>query len=64
MTSAQAELFEHGGHTTGIFISEAIHPYNVFKDAVSGVEIPAERGMWTADWLGLQPGFLSNEERK
>ena len=33
ITSAHAELFEGGGHTTGVFISEALHPYNIFKAA-------------------------------
>jgi putative intracellular protease/amidase len=64
ITSAQAELFEGGGHTTGVFIGEALHPYNVFKDAGFQVDIASEKGTWTADWLSLQEGFLTDEERK
>ena len=64
ITSAHAELFEGGGHTTGVFISEALHPYNVFKAAGFEVDIVSEKGTWTEDWLSLQPGFLSSEERE
>src|SRR5262245_50175901 len=63
LTSAHAELFEGGGHTTGVFIGEALHPYNVFKEAGFEVDIASEKGTWTADWLSLQPGFLSEAER-
>lgn len=64
ITSAHASLFEGGGHTTGVFIGEALHPYNVFKAAGFEVDIASEKGTWTEDWLSLQPGFLSDEERK
>jgi putative intracellular protease/amidase len=64
ITSAHAELFEGGGHTTGVFIGEALHPYNVFKAAGFKVDIVSEKGTWTEDWLSLQPGFLSSEERE
>ncbi|KAF2646350.1 IgE-binging protein [Massarina eburnea CBS 473.64] len=62
VTSAHAELLD--GHVTGVFIGEALHPYNVFKAAGYEVDIASEKGTWTADWLSLQPGFLSEEERK
>jgi hypothetical protein len=64
LTSAHAELFEGGGHTTGVFIGEALHPYNVFKTAGFEVDIASEKGTWTEDWLSLQPGFMSTEERE
>lgn len=64
ITSAHAELFEGGGHTTGVFIGEALHPYNVFKAAGFEVDIASEKGVWTEDWLSLQPGFLTTEERE
>jgi putative intracellular protease/amidase len=51
-------------HTTGVFIGEALHPYNVFKAAGFEVDLVSEEGRWTEDWLSLQPGFLSDEERK
>lgn len=64
ITSAQASLFEGGGHQTGVFIGEALHPYNVLKAAGFEVDIASEQGTWTEDWLSLQPGFLSDSERK
>lgn len=63
ITSANASLFEPNGHTTGVFIGEALHPYNVLKAAGFEVDIASEKGTWTEDWLSLQPGFLSEEER-
>ena len=64
ITSAHASLFEDGGHQTGVFISEALHPYNLLKAAGFEVDIASEKGTWTEDWLSLQPGFLSGDERK
>ena len=64
ITSAKADLFEGGGHITGVFIGEALHPYNVLVAAGFEVDIVSEKGEWTEDWLSLQPGFLSDEERK
>jgi hypothetical protein len=64
ITSAHASLFEGGGHQTGVFISEALHPYNILRAAGFEVDVASEKGTWTEDWLSLQPGFLSDEERK
>lgn len=63
ITSANASLFEGNDHITGVFIGEALHPYNVLKAAGFDVDIASETGTWTQDWLSLQPGFLSDEER-
>jgi len=63
ITSAHASLFEGGSHKTDVFISEALHPYNVLKTAGFEVDIASEKGTWTEGWLSLQPGFLSDEER-
>lgn len=62
ITSAEAEL--HNSNLTGVFIGEALHPYNVLKAAGFEVDIASEKGTWTEDWLSLQEGFLSTEERK
>ncbi|KAF2659719.1 class I glutamine amidotransferase-like protein [Lophiostoma macrostomum CBS 122681] len=68
ITSAHASLMpgEDGkpAHTTGVFIGEALHPYNVFTAAGFEVDIVSEEGRWSEDWLSLQPGFLSEEERR
>ncbi|ORY01806.1 class I glutamine amidotransferase-like protein [Clohesyomyces aquaticus] len=61
VTSAKADL---GGHPTGVFIGEAEHPYNVFTEAGFEVDLVSENGEWSEDWLSLQPGFLTEEERK
>jgi len=62
-TSATANL--HGeGHKTGLFISEALHPFNVFKKAGFEVDVVSETGSWYPDWLSLQPSFLTEEDRK
>jgi putative intracellular protease/amidase len=61
VTSARAAL---SGHETGLFIGEALHPYNVFKAAGYEVDIASEKGTWSPDWLSLNGGFLSEEETK
>ncbi|KAH7138777.1 class I glutamine amidotransferase-like protein [Dendryphion nanum] len=61
ITSASATL---NPHKTGVFIGEALHPYNVFIRAGFEVDIASETGSWSEDWLSLQPGFLTEEERK
>ncbi|KAF1995915.1 IgE-binging protein [Amniculicola lignicola CBS 123094] len=63
ITSAKAELFEGGGHQTGVFIGEALHPYYALKKAGFEVDLASETGKWSEDWLSLTPGFLSVEER-
>ncbi|KAF2259369.1 class I glutamine amidotransferase-like protein [Lojkania enalia] len=68
MTSAHTNLFPGadgaGGHITGVFIGEALHPFNVLKAAGFEVDIASEKGEYIADWLSLQPGFLTDEERR
>lgn len=49
---------------TGVFIGEALHPYNVLRAAGFTVDIASEKGEWSEDWLSLEPGFLSTDERK
>lgn len=61
ITSAHAKLFQ-GTETTGLFISEALHPYNVLKAAGFEVDLTSETGTYTADWLSQQPDFLNGED--
>ena len=63
ITSAHATLFQ-GKETTGLFISEALHPYNVLKAAGFEVDLASETGTYTADWLSQQPDFLNGEDLK
>jgi putative intracellular protease/amidase len=62
VTSATAPL--HNGNPTGLFISEALHPYKVFKAHGFEVELVSETGTYVPDWLSLQESFLSGEDKK
>ncbi|KAI0123599.1 class I glutamine amidotransferase-like protein [Xylariales sp. AK1849] len=61
ITSAQATLFQ-GKETTCFFISEALHPYNVFTAAGFEVDLVSETGTYTADWPSQQPDFLNDDD--
>ena len=62
ITSAHAPL--HHGHETGLFIGEALHPFNAFKEAGFEVDLVSEKGTYVVDWLSLQPDFLPDEARR
>jgi putative intracellular protease/amidase len=47
-----------------VFISEAMHPYNVFKKAGIEVDFTSETGKYVPDWLSQQPDFLGSEDKK
>ncbi|KAL2876645.1 plasma membrane heat shock protein [Colletotrichum sp. CLE4] len=53
-----------GKETTGLFISEALYPYNVLKAAGFEVDLAYETGAYTPDWLSRQPDFLNGEDLK
>lgn len=61
VTSASATLFQ-GKETTGLFISEALHPFKVLSAAGFEVDLSSETGKYTPDWLSLQPDFLNGED--
>lgn len=61
VTNAQATLFD-GKETTGLFISEALHPYNVLTAAGFEVDLASETGSYTPDWLSQQPDFLNGKD--
>ena len=62
VTSAHASLFD-GTHTTGLFIGEALHPFNVFKNADFEVDFVSVTGKYTPDWLSEQPDFLPPDNK-
>ncbi|KIW30787.1 uncharacterized protein PV07_02489 [Cladophialophora immunda] len=62
VTSATAPL--HHGQPTGLFISEALHPFLVFQRHGFEVDIVSEKGTYVPDWLSLQESFLSGEVKK
>ncbi|KAK1532014.1 IgE-binging protein [Colletotrichum paranaense] len=61
ITSAHGTLFK-GKETTGLFISEALHPYSVLTAAGFEVDLASETGTYTPDWLSTQPDFLNGED--
>jgi putative intracellular protease/amidase len=61
ITSASATLFD-GRETTGLFISEALHPYKVLRAAGFEVDLASETGTYTPDWLSQQPDFLNGDD--
>ncbi|KAM0350587.1 hypothetical protein ACHAPU_003071 [Fusarium lateritium] len=61
ITSATATLF-NGKETTGLFVTEALHPYNVLTAAGFEVDLASELGTYTPDWLSQQPDFLNGDD--
>ncbi|CEI61864.1 hypothetical protein FVEN_g2920 [Fusarium venenatum] len=61
VTSASASLFQ-GTETTGLFITEALHPYNILTAAGFEVDLASETGSYTPDWLSQQPDFLNGDD--
>ncbi|KAH8166710.1 hypothetical protein CIB48_g1567 [Xylaria polymorpha] len=61
VTSAQAAPFQ-GKETTGLFISEALHPFKVLRAAGFEVDLASETGSYTPDWLSQQPDFLNGDD--
>jgi hypothetical protein len=62
ITSAKAPLYP-GDQVTGLFVTEALHPYNVFKAAGFKVDFVSENGSYVPDWLSLQPEWLKGEDK-
>nr|OQO21737.1 hypothetical protein B0A51_09089 [Rachicladosporium sp. CCFEE 5018] len=62
VTSATAPL--HHGKVSGLFISEALHPYKVFKAAGFEVTFASGKGTYAVDWLSEQDDYLPADERK
>ncbi|KAL1305762.1 hypothetical protein AAFC00_007341 [Neodothiora populina] len=63
ITSAHAPLYPDGKET-GLFITEALHPFNVFKAAGFDVDLVSETGDYSPDWLSQQKDWLPEEDRK
>ncbi|KAF2116086.1 class I glutamine amidotransferase-like protein [Lophiotrema nucula] len=63
VTSAHAPLYPDGKET-GLFITEALHPFDVFKEAGFEVDLVSENGQYSPDWLSMQKDWLKDSERK
>jgi D-lactate dehydratase len=51
------------GHKTGLFLTEALHPYEVFVAAGFEVDLASETGTYGFDFNSLQPPFLSGSDK-
>src|SRR5262249_24020318 len=51
-----------GGHKTGVFFVEALHPYEVLTAAGFQVDLASETGTFGWDDVSLTPPFLSGSE--
>lgn len=63
VTSAHAPLYL-GGKETGLFITEALHPFETFKKAGFGVDLVSETGSYQPDWLSQQEEWLKDDDRR
>lgn len=62
ITSAHAPLYPEGKET-GLFITEALHPYNVFRKAGFEVDLISETGTYSPDWLSTTADWLKGEDK-
>lgn len=63
VTSAHAPLYPDGKET-GLFITEALHPFEVFRKAGFEVDLASETGTYSPDWLSTTDDWLKPAERK
>jgi putative intracellular protease/amidase len=52
-----------GGHKTGLFFTEALHPFEVLTEAGFEVDLASETGTFGFDFNSLQPPFLSGSDK-
>jgi len=51
------------GHKTGLFFTEALHPYEVFTAAGIEVDLASETGTFGFDFNSLTPPFLAGSDQ-
>ena len=51
------------GHKTGLFFTEALHPFRVLTAAGFEVDLASETGTFGFDYNSLQPPFLSGSDK-
>lgn len=61
VTSANAPLF-NGKEISGLFVTEALHPFNELVAAGFEVDLASETGSYTPDWLSQQSDFLNGAD--
>src|SRR5215475_995195 len=52
-----------GGHKTGLFYTEALHPYEVLTEAGFEVELASETGTFGLDEVSPTDPFLSGSDK-
>ena len=52
-----------GGRKTGVFLTEALHPYEVFVAVGFEVGLASETGTFGFDFNSLTPPFLSGSDQ-
>lgn len=63
VTSAHAPLYPDNKET-GVFVTEALHPYNVFREKGFEVDFVSETGTYQADWLSQTEDWLKGDDKK
>lgn len=63
VTSAHAPMYPDG-HETGLFISEALHPFLVYRKAGFEVDFASEDGTYKPDHNSLSDDFLKEDDKK
>ena len=62
ISSFQGAIYPNG-HKTGLFFTEALHPFEVLSDAGFEVDLASETGTCGIDYNSLQPPFLSGSDK-
>ncbi|KAL9131856.1 MAG: hypothetical protein Q9217_000302 [Psora testacea] len=57
-------LAQTRGRETGLFITEALHPLNVFRAANFEVDLVFDTGSYQPNWLSQQPDWLKDEDKR
>lgn len=60
--SSYNEVFYQDGAKTGLFLVEALHPFDIFKDNGYEVDFVSETGTFGFDEHSLAPDFLSGKD--
>ncbi|RSH88412.1 uncharacterized protein EHS24_000957 [Apiotrichum porosum] len=63
ITSAHVDMYGEGKET-GLFVTEALHPFNVLREAGFEVDLASETGTYVPDWLSTTEDWLPAEDRK
>lgn len=62
ITSAHAPLYPEGKET-GLFITEALHPFEIFRKHGFEVDLVSETGSYHVDYLSTTPEWISAEDK-